>query len=160
MKAYSLIVIFICCIYEYTSIDIMPELKRNILNFGYGFNFKYEGMLSHSFGRFYVVTKFILPTMDDLKCSPIACDSECYYLNVDINRNRCPIQYIPNIKNYCTKIVPFIDFYKKLIDYYNQAAHEILTNEIPLILPNFSKRQNRKEKYNFFFSNRLYWFGI
>ena len=33
----------------------MPELKRNILNFGYGLNFKYEGMLSHSFDRFYVV---------------------------------------------------------------------------------------------------------
>ena len=34
----------------------MPELKRNILNFWYGINFKYEGMLSHSFDRFYVVT--------------------------------------------------------------------------------------------------------
>ena len=40
----------------------MPELKRNVLNFGYGINFKYEGTLSHSSDRFYVVTKFILPT--------------------------------------------------------------------------------------------------
>ena len=38
MKANSLIVIFIYCIYDYTSVDIMPELKRNILNFGYGIN--------------------------------------------------------------------------------------------------------------------------
>ena len=36
----------------------MPELKKNVLNFGYGANFKYEGMLAHSFDRFYVVTKF------------------------------------------------------------------------------------------------------
>ena len=71
MKAFSLIVIFTCCICEYTSVDIMPELKRNILNFGYRINFKYEGMLSHYFDRFYVVTKFILPTMDDLQISPI-----------------------------------------------------------------------------------------
>ena len=56
MKAYSLIVIFIGCICKYTSVDIMPELKRNISNFGYGINFKYEGMLSHSFDRFCVVT--------------------------------------------------------------------------------------------------------
>ena len=28
MKAYSLIVIFICCIYKYTSVDIMPEPKK------------------------------------------------------------------------------------------------------------------------------------
>ena len=40
--------------------------------------------------------------------------------------------------------MPFIDFYKKQIDYYNKTAHDILTKEIPLILPNFLK--NRKEK--------------
>ena len=44
-----------------TSIEIRPELQRNILNFGYGINYKYEGMLAHSFDRFYVVTKFMLP---------------------------------------------------------------------------------------------------
>ena len=45
----------------------MPELKRNILNFGYGINFKYEGMLLHSFDMLYVVTKFILPTIEGVK---------------------------------------------------------------------------------------------
>ena len=83
MKVYSLIVIFICCICEYTSVDIMPELKRNMLNFGYRINFKYEGMLSHSFDGFYVVTKLILPTMEDLKFFPIKFSSSCNYLNVD-----------------------------------------------------------------------------
>ena len=33
---------------------IKPELKKNILKFGYGINHKYEGMLAHSFNRFYV----------------------------------------------------------------------------------------------------------
>ena len=37
------------------------------LNFGYGVNFKYEGMFSHSFDRFYIVTKFELPKTEDLK---------------------------------------------------------------------------------------------
>ena len=67
MKAYLLIIILISCICKYTSVDITPALKRNILNFGYGINFKYEGMLSHSFDMFYVVTKFILPTIEDVK---------------------------------------------------------------------------------------------
>ena len=66
MKAYLGIVIFISCICKYTSVDIMPELKRNILNFGYRINFKYEGTLSHSFDRFYVETKFILTTVNNL----------------------------------------------------------------------------------------------
>ena len=38
-------------------------------------------MLAHSFDRFYVVTKFILPTLDDLKLSPIKYDKECKYLH-------------------------------------------------------------------------------
>ena len=53
------------------AVDIMPELKRNILNFGYRINFKYEGMLSHSFDRFYAVTKSILPTIEVIKFLPI-----------------------------------------------------------------------------------------
>ena len=47
-------------------IKIRPELQRNILNFGYGIKFKYEGMLVHSFDRFYVVTKLMLPTVGDI----------------------------------------------------------------------------------------------
>ena len=101
-------------------------------------------MLSHSFDRFYVVTKFILPTIKDLKFSPIDLDSECNYLNADLDRHRYPINYLPNIKNCCTKIVPFVYFYKKQIDSYNKTAHDTLAKEIPLILSNFPK--NRKEK--------------
>ena len=43
--------------------QIKPEIKKNIINFDYGINYKYEGMLSHSFDRFYVVTIFILPSI-------------------------------------------------------------------------------------------------
>ena len=53
-----LILAYVC---KHSAIDTMPELKKNVLNFGYGANFKYEGMLSHSFNRFYVVTKFEIP---------------------------------------------------------------------------------------------------
>ena len=61
-------------------VDIMPELKRNILNFGYGVNFKYEGMLSHSFDRFCVVAKFELPKVGDLRLTTVDFDSKCSYL--------------------------------------------------------------------------------
>ena len=84
MKAYSLIVIFVCCIGKYTSVYIMPKLKRNILNLDIDFHYKYEGMLSHSFDSFYVVTKLILPTVNDLRFSPIDFASVCNYLNVDL----------------------------------------------------------------------------
>ena len=58
-------------VYDCSAVDIMPELKKNILNFGYGVNFKYEGILSHSFDRFYIVTKFELPKTKDLKLATL-----------------------------------------------------------------------------------------
>ena len=42
-------------------------------------------MLSHSFDRFYVVTEFILPTINDIKITPITFDIECNYLNIQLD---------------------------------------------------------------------------
>ena len=68
------------CVYGCSAVDIMSKLKRNILNFGYGVHFKYEGMLSHSFDRFYVVAKFELPRAEDLRLTTIEFNSKCSYL--------------------------------------------------------------------------------
>ena len=74
--------LFLCIIFQFyigTSTKIKPKLKRNISNFGYGISYKYEGMLAHSFDTFYVVTKFILPTIEDLKFSKLDFDDTCAY---------------------------------------------------------------------------------
>ena len=63
------------CVYDSSAVDIMPKLKRNILNFEYGVKFKYEGMLFHSFDRFHMVTKFKLPRVEDLKFTTTDFDS-------------------------------------------------------------------------------------
>ena len=81
------------CVYDSSATDIMPKLKRNILNFGYGVNFKHEGMLSHSFDRFYVVEKFELPKVEDLKLTTIDFDPTCSYLNGDG-------KYMPKLKRH------------------------------------------------------------
>ena len=81
MKIYSFILFTICCIYKYISIEIRPEFKNNILIFGYRIYFKCEGMLVHSFDRFHVVTKFILPSIKDLKFSKLRYDGTYAYLN-------------------------------------------------------------------------------
>ena len=74
-----------------------PEIQKNVLKFSYGINYKYEGMLAHSFDRFYVVTKFILPTLDDLRLSPIRYDQECNYLHDLDDQNNDQIK--ENIKD-------------------------------------------------------------
>ena len=76
----AVLIILLCLSSRYSSVKIRPELQKNILQIGYGINNKYEGMLAYSFDRFYVVTKFILPTLDDLKLSSIGYDKECKYI--------------------------------------------------------------------------------
>ena len=82
MKACSLtvITIFVCYIYRYASVEIKPVLKKYVSKFGHAINYKYEGMFAHSLDRFYVVTKFILPTIRDLKFSAHSFDDKCKYL--------------------------------------------------------------------------------
>ena len=99
----------------------MPELQRNIVNFGYRVNFKYEGMLSYSFDRIYVVTKFILPTIGDIKYLLITYDLHCNYLNVYLLDSKYPVQHLPNIKHFCSKLCHlFITIRNKLILITNQ----------------------------------------
>ena len=74
---YFLLRILICLSSRYSSVEIKLELQRNILKFGYGINYKYEGMLAQSSDRFYGITKFVLPTLDDLKLYPIKYDKDC-----------------------------------------------------------------------------------
>ena len=50
-------------------------------------------------------------------------------------------KYLLESKTYCNKIKPFVTYYSKLIQSYNKTIHNILENEIRLLLPQVSKRQ-------------------
>ena len=76
MKLYTLFLIGVI-FYLSEGIKIRLGLQRNILNFGYGINYKYEGMLTHLFNRFYIVTKFMLPSIKDIKFSSLNFDHTC-----------------------------------------------------------------------------------
>ena len=60
--------------------EIETKLQNDILKCGYGINYKYVGMVSYSFDRFYVVTKFKLPKVQDLKFDSIPYDKGCNHL--------------------------------------------------------------------------------
>ena len=126
-------------VYDSSAIDIMPKSKRNILNFGYGVNFKYEGMLSHSFDRFYIVAKFELPKTKDLRHATFKFDFECSYANhTSSNTN-----YAKFLK-YCMKIMLYAQLYQRQIQYYNRTAYDTLTNDIGKILPKFLTDNRQK----------------
>ena len=129
---------FFISMYDSPAVDIMPKLKRNILNFGYGINFKYEGMLYHSFNRFYAVTKYELPKVSDKTLTAIEFDLNCSHLSSEG-------KYMTKLMRHCLRIAPYVSFYQRQITYYNLTAHRILTEDIGLILPNIptSKRNKR-----------------
>ena len=133
---FAINIVLMCAILETKT---MPELKKNVLNFGYGTNFKYEGMLTHSFDRFYVVTKFEMPKIDDLKLTTFTFDFACKHLMSDRT-------FMQKYLKHCQRVVPYIRLYQKQVQYYNQTAYYILQNEINLILPTLNE-PNRKKRF-------------
>ena len=97
-------------VYDSSAIDIMPELKQNILNFGYGVNFKYEGMFSHSFDQYYIVTRFELPKTEDLRLAIFKFDFECSYTN----HTNTSTNYVKLLR-YCKNITPYAQLYQNPI---------------------------------------------
>ena len=65
-------------------------------------------MLEHSFGRFYIVTKFILPTIYDLIFLRIKYDEKCKYLQQEKGCIDEPKEHILDLIIYCRKIRPFV----------------------------------------------------
>ena len=100
-------------------------------------------MLAHSFDRFYVVTKFMLPTIGDLKFSKLDFDYTCTYTRKEYAPNTESRKFMLELRAYCNKIKPFVTYYNKLINSYNHTAHNILEKEIKLLLP----QVNRKQKH-------------
>ena len=72
--------LIIPCVYSTSAVSIMPELKCNVLRFGYEVNLRYEGMLSHSFDKFYIVTKIEIPKVSDLNLTLFQFDYNCSHV--------------------------------------------------------------------------------
>ena len=123
-------------------IKFNPKLQKNILKFGYGINYKYEGILAHSFDRFYIVTKFMLPSMGDIKFSELNFDHTCTYMNKEYAHNMDSRKYLTELKTYCNKIKLFVTHYNNLIKSYNTTVYNILENEIKPLLPQISRQKH------------------
>ena len=91
-------------------------------------------MLAHPFDRFYMVIKFILPSIGDLNFSQLNYDNTCAYLDRKNVCNTDSKKHMLDLMTFCKKIEPFVLYYERLIKSYN-TAHDILENEINLILP-------------------------
>ena len=99
-------------------------------------------MLAHSFDRFYVVTKFKLPSVKHIKFSNLNFDESCTYMNKKYAPQTGSSKYLSELQTYCNKIKPFVLYYSKLITSYNTTVHNILVNKIRPLLPQISKQKH------------------
>ena len=139
----EIFVILIALVGGTSTVSIMPELKHNVLRFGYGVTFRYEGMLSYSFDRFYVVTKIEIPKVLDLNLTLFQFDYNCcHVVNIEKGTNfKIPSTFKEMFNVYCKNIIPYMYLYKHQVKYYEKTVYDILEKDIELISPRFENRE-------------------
>ena len=95
----------------------------------------------HSFDRFYIITKFILPSIGDIRFSHLTFNDSCSYMNKEYTPNMDSSKYLKELKRYCHKLKPFISYYSKLIKSYNSTVYDLLENKIKPLLPNMPRHK-------------------
>ena len=83
----------------------------------------------------------MLPTIGDIKFSKLNFDHTCAYMKKEDAPNTDSRKYLTELRAYCNKIKPIVSYYSKLIDSYNKTAHNILHNEIRLLLSKVSRQK-------------------
>ena len=138
-----LFLLLVALVYGTSTVSIMPELKQNVLRFGYGVNFRYEGMLSHLFDRFYVVTRIEIPKVSDLNLTVFQFDYNCSHVtNIEKDTKfKIPSMIKDMFRVYCKNIIPYMYLYKHQVEYYEKMVYNVLEKDIGLILPKFGNTE-------------------
>ena len=84
----------------------------------------------------------MLPAIGDLKFSKLDFDDTCAYMENEYARNTQSRRYTLELKAFCNKVRPFVTYYNKLINSYNNTVYNILEKEIKLLLPQVNRKQN------------------
>ena len=106
--------------------------------------------MSHSFDRFYIVTKIEIPKVLDLNLTLFQFNYNCsYVVNIEKGTRFTIMSTIKEMFDvYCKNIIPYMFLYKHQVEYYEKTIYEILEKDIGLILPKFKDREkNIKQKH-------------
>ena len=108
--------------------DKPQDMYFNHLNISLGINYKYNGLLYHNIDRVWVVTKVILPKLEDITFPDVKFDADCSFVNKIRDAN-------PSVKtiiqSMCKSMKPLITLIKQKEKFYEMAIQSILKKEIP-----------------------------
>ena len=84
----------------------------------------------------------------DFKFSKLNFDDACAYMDNKYAQNTGSRKYMLDLKTFCKKIEPFLVYYKRLINSYNNTVHNILEKKIKLLLPQVKKKKTKMWNYH------------
>ena len=78
----------------------------------------------------------------NIKFSKLNFGHTCAYMKKEYTPNADSRKYLTELRTYCNKIKPFVSYYSKLIDSYNNTTPNILQNKIRLLLSQVSRQKH------------------
>ena len=108
--------------------DDPQDMYFNHLNISLGINYKDNGLLYHNIDRVWVVTKVILPKLEDISFPDVKFNAHCLFVN-KIRNAHPSVKTI--IQSMCKSMKPLITLIKQKEKFYEMAIQSILKEEIP-----------------------------
>ena len=121
--------------------DKPQDMYFNHLNISLGINYKYNGLLYHNIDRVWVVTKVILPKLEDISFPDVKFNVDCSFVN-KIHDANPSVKTI--IQSMCKSMKPLITLIKQKEKFYEMAIQSILNYgcvkqlDMSIIVRNFS----------------------
>ena len=142
--SYQVFIILIYFIQTTLAVSLAPEVNQNVLNFSYGINYKFNGMLNHNLDRVWIVTKIKLPKYEDIKINPLTYDDDCEFTKNRLTENNEEVKNA--LSTICNLIKPRLEMLKKKESHYKEYIKKILTKDIPIVLEQKSSEASRSKR--------------
>ena len=107
-----------------SQVQISSDLFLNKLNMSYGINYKYNGLLHHNIHRVWIITKVVVPKLNDVKFPDINFDPECDFLK-QVKYTPVASKHVGSIRSICQSMKPLITLLKQKELYYEKAITNI-----------------------------------
>ena len=130
---------------------------KNILKFGYGVNFKYNGLLHHNLDRVWVVHRISLPSVEDVDRLPKFPGAlECNMQHSDnIQRtNRWRAQYVDTL---CEATVPYLKLLYSQSEFYKREITRLIKQDLHMALHGLNEVGKIRYKRALTPTSRLCW---
>ena len=73
----------------------------------YGINYKYNGLLHHNIHRVWIITKVVVPKLNDVKFPDIKFDPDCKFVD-QLKNTQTASKYVSSIRSICQSMKPLI----------------------------------------------------